>query len=333
MRKIPMTLNRETIVGSIIDRFRRGGKVLIVSHISPDGDSIGSQLALSELARHLGCDPMIVNHDSAYPKYAFLTKHGRVNVYDAKATYPNFDFAVILEAPDLERIGNVHNLLLPECEIINIDHHPGNSLYGNVNFVDESVAAVGILVYELFKAAKVDIDRDIADELFTAILTDTGRFRFGSTNPQAMRVCADLLEKGASTKKVSDALYASYAPNQLRMLGELLANMELHHQGRSCLLLSDRRIRDKYVNGADEMEGLSEYTLFTTGVKIGALLREVEASRTKISLRCHEDFDVAAIAAVYGGGGHRNAAGCTVPLSFIEAKTKILQQIGEALTK
>jgi phosphoesterase RecJ-like protein len=327
-----MTQSRNSIIASILERFRRGGNVLIVSHISPDGDSIGSQLALSELVRKLGCNPTIVNHDTAFPKYAFLTKHGQVNVYSPEETYPKFDFAVILEAPDLDRIGNVRKLLVPGCEILNIDHHPGNTQYGNLNLVDESVAAVGILVYELFQAAGVAIDSDIADELFTAILTDTGRFRFGSTNPQAMRVCAGLLENGASTKKISDALYASYAANQLRMLGELLANMELHHDGKSCLLLSDQRIRAKYVNGADEMEGLSEYTLFTTGVKIGALLREVEAGRTKISLRCHEDFDVAAIAAVHGGGGHRNAAGCTIALPFLEAKSRILEQIGEALT-
>ncbi len=326
-----MTANRNSLINSIIGRMKQGGKVLIVSHISPDGDSIGSQLALYELVRRLGCDPMIINHDSAFPKYAFLGKHTAVNVYDAGTSYPEFDFAVILESPDLDRIGNVHNLLSPASEVINIDHHRGNTMYGTINWVDESVAAVGIMVYELFKTAGVQIDSDVADELFTAILTDTGRFRFGSTNPQAMRVCADLLEQGASTKKISDALYATYESSQLRMLGELLATMELHHNGQSCLLLSDKAIRDKYINGSDELEGLSEYSLYTKGVKIGALLRETEPNRTKVSLRCHEDYDVAAIAAAYGGGGHRNAAGCTVMLPFAQAKERVLAQIRGAL--
>lgn len=328
-----MTLTRAEVVKAIIDRFRRGGKALVVSHISPDGDSIGSQLAIYELLRNLRCEPMIINHDSAYPKYSFLHKHTLVNVFDEKAAYPKFDFAVILEAPDLDRIGNARKLLVDGCEVLNIDHHPGNTMYGNLNLVDESVAAVGILVYELFQAAGVALEKNVAEELFTAILTDTGRFRFGSTNSQAMRVCADLLEHGASTKKISDALYASYADNQLRMLGELLATMEIQNNGQSCLLLADRALREKYRNGADEMEGLSEYSLFTAGVKIGALMREVEPGKTKVSLRCHEDYDVAAIAAVHGGGGHRNAAGCTVALPFVEAKAKILAQIGEALAK
>lgn len=326
-----MTVNRNSLISSIIARMKRGGSVLIVSHISPDGDSIGSQLALCELVSQLGCKPMIVNHDSAFPKYAFLTKHKLVNVFECGQSYPKFDFAVILESPDLDRIGSVHDLLLPGCEVINIDHHRGNTMYGSLNWVDESVAAVGIMVYELFQAAGVAIDEDAADELFTAILTDTGRFRFGSTNPQAMRVCAELLEQGASTKKISDALYASYDENQLRMLGELLAKMELHHDGQSCLLLSNKAIRDKYVNGSDELEGLSEYSLYTKGVKIGALLREIESDRTKVSLRCHEDYDVAAIAAVHGGGGHRNAAGCTVALPFVAAKAHVLEQIRRAL--
>lgn len=326
-----MTATRISLINSIIARMKQGGKVLIVSHISPDGDSIGSQLALYELVKRLSCEPTIVNHDSAFPKYAFLGKHSHVNVYADSNYYPRFDFVVILEAPDLDRIGNVRKLLQPGYEIINIDHHRGNTMYGSINWVDESVAAVGIMVYELFRAADVPIDSDVADELFTAILTDTGRFRFGSTNPEAMRVCADLLEQGASTKKISDALYASYESNQLRMLGELLANMELHHSGQSCLLLSDKVIREKYVNGSDELEGLSEYSLYTKGVKIGALLREVEPTRTKVSLRCHEDYDVAEIAAVHGGGGHRNAAGCTVALPFAEAKQRVLDQIRKAL--
>ena len=247
-----------------------------------------------------------------------------------RRSYPKFDFAVILEAPDIERIGNVQSLM-PGVEVINIDHHRGNSMHGEINWLDESVAAVGIMVYELFLAAQVAIDRDVADELFTAILTDTGRFRFGSTNPQAMRVCADLLEKGASTKKISDALYATYEANQLRMLGELLMNMEIHHDGRSCLLISNRDLREKYGKNPDEMEGLSEFSLYTAGVKIGALLREIEPNRTKVSLRCHEDYDVAAIAAVYGGGGHRNAAGCNINLPFAQAREQIITQIGKAL--
>ena len=329
MRISRMIATRSNQIADIIARFRQGGKVLIISHISPDGDSIGSQLALYELLKKLGCDPMIVNHDSAFPKYAFLSKHHLVNVYDSNKSYPKFDFAVILEAPDIERVGSVRNLL-SGVEVINIDHHRGNTMHGEINWLDESVAAVGIMVYELFLAAQVAIDRDVADELFTAILTDTGRFRFGSTNPQAMRVCADLLEKGASTKKISDALYATFEPNQLRMLGELLATMEIHHGGKSCLLLASKPVREKYGKNPDEMEGLSEYSLYTSGVKIGALLRELEPNRTKVSLRCHDDYDVAAIAAVHGGGGHRNAAGCSINLPFAQAREQILTQIGKA---
>lgn len=325
-----MTATRSNLISTIVERFRRGGNALIVSHLSPDGDSIGSQLALFELLKKLGCNPMIVNHDSAYPKYAFLTKHALVHVYDAKMKYPRFDFAVLLEAPDVERIGDVQKLVA-DVEVINIDHHRGNSMHGSINWLDESVAAVGIMVYELFLEAKIAIDRDVADELFTAILTDTGRFRFGSTNSQAMHVCAELLELGASTKKISDALYATYEATQLRMLGELLANMEIHHGGKSCLLLSNKTLREKHGKNPDEMEGLSEYSLYTAGVKIGALLREIEPARTKVSLRCHEDYDVAAIAAVHGGGGHRNAAGCTINLPFAEAREQILTQIGKAL--
>lgn len=324
-------MNRSSIIAQILDRFRRGGNALIVSHVSPDGDSIGSQLAAYDLLKALGCTPMIVNQDPAFPKYSFLEKHPLVNVHDRSKTYPQFDFALILEAPDLERIGTVRELLNPKCEILNVDHHPGNTNYGHINLVDQSVAAVGILVYEFFAAAGVELNKNNANELFTCILTDTGRFRFGSTNPEAMHISAELIKKGASTKQIADSLYATFGENQLRMLGEMLASMELHHNGQSCLMLADKNLRAKYLNGMDEMEGLSEYTLYTNGVKIGALLREVEVNRTKVSLRCQEQYDVAAIAAVHGGGGHRNAAGCHINLPFAQAKTRLLDQITEAL--
>ncbi len=132
-----MIATRSNQIAGIVERFRQGGNALIVSHMSPDGDSIGSQLALYELLNKLGCNPMIVNHDSAFPKYAFLTKHNLVNVYNAKTTYPKFEFAVILEAPDIDRVGDVRNLLTG-VEVINIDHHRGKGW----DTVASSVAAV-----------------------------------------------------------------------------------------------------------------------------------------------------------------------------------------------
>jgi phosphoesterase RecJ-like protein len=321
----------KTILNEIVDRLRQGGRGLISSHVSPDGDSIGSQLAMYDLCKLCGCEPMIVNHDSPLPRYLFLAKHGLIDVYGADKTYPRFDFAVLLEAPEISRIGDVQKLLHPDCFLINIDHHADNINYGQINYVDASAEAVGMIVYDLFHKAGVPITRDNADELFTAILTDTGRFRFSSTTSAAMRLAGDLLDVGADPKRISDALYACFSEPQLRMIGELVASMEIYHGGRTCFLLSDRRLRDKLAGDVDEVEGLADYTLFTCSVKVGALLRELEPNFTKVSLRSHGEVDVSAVARVYGGGGHRCAAGCNINYPFEQAKKMLLEQIEKAL--
>jgi phosphoesterase RecJ-like protein len=179
----------------------------------------------------------------------------------------------------------------------------------------------------------VKVTRAVAEAVFTCILTDTGRFRFSNTNVEAMRLCGELLELGADPKAISDALYASYSEAQLRMLGELLAGMEIHHDGASCLLIQNQDIRTRYSDGHPEIESLSDYTIYTRGVKIGALLREIDEERTKVSLRCHDPYDVSAIAEKYGGGGHRNAAGCVIDKPLTEARNEIIKLIEDALNE
>ena len=180
----------QKIKNEIVNRLKRVRKVLIAAHISPDGDSIGSQLAVYDLCKSLSLDPMIVNHDKAYPKYSFLNKCKLINTFDESSEYPRFDLAILLEIPELARLGDVQKLLPGDCPIINIDHHQGNALHGELNFVDESYEACGIMILELFEAAGVKLSPDNADELYTAILTDTGRFRFANTTPRALRTAA-----------------------------------------------------------------------------------------------------------------------------------------------
>lgn len=305
--------------------------MLISAHSSPDGDSIGSQLAVYDLCVKCGCEAMIVNHDPAVPKYAFLSRHQLINVYTPDSNYPDFDLAVLLEAPVVDRIGDVQSLLPDGCFVINIDHHHDNTDHGSLNYVDESAAATGVMIYELFEEAEISLTKDNADELFTAILTDTGRFRFSNTTPSAMRICARLLELGASPQRISNALYACYLERQLRVMGELLMSMEIHHKGRTCVLASHRDLRERYPEDSDEIEGLADYTLFSCGVRVGVLLREIGDKKIKVSLRSSDDVDVAAVARLHGGGGHRNAAGCYIHQTLSEAKELLLREIQEVL--
>lgn len=325
-----MTTSKE-IRGEIIKRIRRGGKVLIAAHVNPDGDSIGSQLALYDLCHHLGAEPTIVSHDQVSARYRFLKKYDLLETYQKEKTYQDFDFTIVLEATELDRIGKVQELLKPDMEIINIDHHPGNPAYGSINLIDESAAAAGVMIYRLFQDAGVDISRDNADELFTAIVTDTGRFCFPNSNAEALEVSARLIEAGATPKSLCEQLYTQYSEDQVRLLGELISHMELHHDGKTCLLVCSREICSKYAPDASEMDGLVNYSLYTAGVQVGVLLREIEEKVTKVSLRSSDKIDVGALARRYNGGGHVNAAGCNIHLPLTGAHAELLKSIGEML--
>ncbi len=325
-----MTTNKE-IRGEIIKRIRRGGKVLIASHVNPDGDSIGSQLALYDLCRHLGADPTIVSHDQVPVKYRFFNKYDLLETYQKDRTYPDFDFAIVIEGTELDRIGTVQKLLKPDMEIINVDHHPGNPAYGSINLIDESAAAAGVMIYRLFQDAGVNISSDNANELFTAIITDTGRFCFPNSNAEAMEISARLIEAGATPKSLCEQLYTQYSEDQVRLLGELISHMELHHDGKTCFLVCSKAICSKYAPDASEMDGLVNYSLYTAGVQVGVLLREIEEKVTKVSLRSSDKVDVGALARRYNGGGHVNAAGCNIRLPLPEAHAELLKSIEELL--
>ena len=317
------------IEDQIIASLKHGGRILIAAHQNPDGDSVGSQLAIYDLCKALGAEPLIVSHDALDQRYRFLPKAELVQTFDDRQDYGKFNQAVILEGTDLTRIGDVQSLLGNETRIINIDHHSGNSHYADLNWVEENTPAVGLMVYRLFKRAGVDLSKDNLSELYLAIFTDTGRFSFSNTNAEALVIAAKLVAGGAEPKKIADALYSTYPESQVRLLGSLLSDMELHHDGRTCLMVCDRKLLDKYGMEAAEMEGLVNYSLYPAGVEIGILLRELESNSTKVSLRSQSTFDVAELARRFSGGGHSTASGCHIPQPLAEAKKTLLLLIEE----
>lgn len=320
-----------TIERQIIEAIKAANQVLITSHVSPDGDSIGSQLAAYDLCQALGVKARIINQDRISPRYAFLEKYDLIELYQAEAEYPHFDLALLLECTELPRAGTVTKLIADDTSIMNIDHHPGNPGYGYLNLVDEGTAAAAIMIYDLFREAEVELSPENANELFVAILTDTGRFGFSNTDARSLSVCSHLIELGAQPRLISNAVYAGYPEAQIRLMGELTSRMEIHHDGRTCFLVCDKTLHEKYGDEAAEMEGLVNYAIYTEGVVIGALLRELEKNLTKVSLRSHEDYDVAALARTYGGGGHTNAAGCHLKLPLAAAKENLLNKIKSVL--
>ncbi len=305
-------------------------RILVVSHIDPDGDAIGTQLAFASYLRSLGKEVFPVRESEVPAKYRFL--HGIDSITDVNSYDKDFSVAtaLILECPNVTRIGQAIRFLTPDAKIVNIDHHQDNEGFGNVNWVDTRASSVGEMAFEYFSQVGYRISTETAEQLYTAILTDTGRFRYSSTSSRTMAVAGRLVEAGANPQKICDNVYYNMWPSTMKLIGKVLNSIEFFDKGSICLLTLTRQMLDQCGAEDSESEGIVDFTLFTKGVLVGALLKGGNPGRTKVSLRSRDDIDVAALASRFGGGGHPNASGCFIPLPLPEAKKELIKLLREA---
>lgn len=322
---------RDSILRQIEGMLGSARRVLIVSHIDPDGDALGSQIAFGEYVRHLGKEALMVK-DSVIPeKYSFLSgSDDIVDVSDLPAD-TTVDTALVLECPSIDRVGGAQKFLTSDVNIINIDHHPDAQEFGAVNWVETSASSVGEMTYEFFDHVGFDISPKVAEALYTAILTDTGRFRYPSTSPRTMCVAAELVARGARPQDIVDHVYYNMRVSTVRLIGKVLNKVEFYHDNRICLLTLTRDMLDN--SGADivEAEGMVDYTMVSRTARAGALLKEMDNGSTKVSLRSRDGIDVSSLAARFNGGGHVNAAGCVIDLPLAEAREKLVGLLKEAV--
>lgn len=302
--------------------------ILITSHIDPDGDSLGSILALYNYIGSLNKKVVILIEGDIPEKYRALP--GVKDITNIKNYKKNgkFDLAIVLECPNIKRSGSVKQFLNNDVKIINIDHHPDNEHYGDVEYINDGAAAVGEILTEYFMDIDFNIDSDTASVLYAAIMTDTGRFRFSSTTRRTMEIAGVLIEKGANPRKICDEIYLSLSEEVLKLAGYVLSNMELFENGQICLVALDES-RLKNQNGPVDTEGMAEFTLYGKDVRVGGFLREINNSCTKVSLRSRESINVSELAHKYGGGGHVNASGYVVDLSINDARERLLKELRE----
>lgn len=305
-------------------------QVLVASHIDPDGDALGTQLAMGEYLADCGKN-VYMTRDSEIPyKYRFLAGIQRIQPTSELQLTGPFDAAVILECPTPERIGGAAALLTSAVPVINIDHHRDNRHFGTVNWINPQASAVGEMVYEYFTAVGYAVSAASAEQLYTAILTDTGRFRYQSTSPRTLQIAAELVAAGADPRRICDQVYFCVRPSTMRLLGMVLNTIAFVDQGKFCLLTMTKEMLHQSGASEAETDGFVDYTLLGEGVRAGAFLKEIDDNKTKVSLRSNDGIDVGALAATLGGGGHANAAGCSVPLPVHQARDRIIQLLREA---
>jgi phosphoesterase RecJ-like protein len=305
---------------------RDGGRALMLGHVHPDADVLGTLLALGLALEGRGWS---VGYGGPHPAPAllgFLPGVGRYRRLTAVET--GLDVAVLTDCPDpLRTEGLIDQARRAAAVIVNIDHHPDNRRYGDVNWIEPAAAATGEMVYRLLVALGRPITPAIATNLFTAIHTDTGSFRYSNVTPTTFRIAGELVAAGASPALVSERLYEQRAGDSLRWLGEALARTRVSEDGRlAWLALPAGAVPDSFV----ESEELVNYPRSIGSVRVACFLRQ-RGQQVKVSLRGKGDVDVNRIAARFGGGGHANAAGCTLTASLDEATREVLAAVRAAV--
>jgi phosphoesterase RecJ-like protein len=315
----------------LLQALRNGQRFVLTGHRRPDGDSLGSALGLARVLRQLGKGAQVWNRDPMPPVYAALAGSDRIHLGETppKGFPEAFDYAISLECPTLDRTGLAEHLkVLP---VLNLDHHLGNELYGEVNWIDTGAPALGEMIYRLADLLGVDLDALTATALYTAVMTDTGGFRFGNATARAFEVAALLVRHGARPEQVSQWIYESQSEATLRLLGEMLGSLQLHHDGRIATVCLLDGMFERAGATATDAEDLVDYPRSIAGVDAVALLRQQGPRSFKGSLRSRGEVDVESIARSYGGGGHKNAAGFETTEDVEALTAALVERLQQAL--
>lgn len=314
----------------IVEVIRENESFFITSHIRPDGDSIGSQLALKRILEKLGKEVTIANHDPAPKTYDFLS--GRESIKQELPKNREFDVAFVLDSPELSRLGSTKETIKKAKVIINIDHHLGNKKFGKYNYVNTKASAVGEEIYELTKVIGFKIDREIALCLYVGILTDTGSFRQSNTTSRSHEIVADLMKIGdLKPAQITHQVYETQLPSAIKLLSMTLDTLKRSEDGRiAWMTIADEMFKETGTTKA-ETENFINYVRSVKGSEVAILFTELAKDEVKVSFRSKSIADVNSIAKTFGGGGHLRASACTIKGDLEEVKEKVLAEVEKQL--
>jgi phosphoesterase RecJ-like protein len=317
---------RPAVVDEICDAILSRRRFLLTSHARPDGDSIGSQLAMAYALDALGREVRIVNADPAPDHYREFPGLDRIEIgphSDADA-----DALIVMECSDLSRTGVTG---LDRHFIINIDHHAGNKMYGAVNWFDESAAACSEMVFDVIRALGVPLTREIATHIYLAILTDTGSFHHSNITPRTFDICRQAVEAGVNPAAMARRVFDSNSFGKLKLIGALLDSMELIDDGRLAVLQMDDSMLQLCGCTHNDTEGVINLPLTAREIQAVVFFKIGANGEVRVSMRSKYDVDVRMVASGYGGGGHKNAAGFTVNGRLDDVRPEIVARLVAAI--
>ncbi len=296
------------VPNEILSTLRAAKRVLVASHIYPDGDALGSQLALGECLETLGKEVFFYSEEKVGHLYDFLP--GCEKLRHSLPDISGFDCVVSLDCAEAQRLGKGAEQLLTAKRLIMIDHHAGHKLFGDLQWVDPDRASTGEMVYDLMVPLGVEIPYDAAYCLYAAMVSDTGSFMYSSTTSDTFRVAAELVNRGVKPSDVAGRLFDNFTINRLRLLKLVLDSLEVHADGRIALITVTPEMFSETGTVAADTESFVNYPRSLASARVAAFIKETRNNVISVSLRSKgDDCDVAAVAAEFGGGGHRNAAG------------------------
>lgn len=306
----------------VCDALCGGTRFIVTSHVRPDGDAIGSSVALAlalqamgKLARVVLCDAV----PDPYPEFPRTS-----DILTASSVPDDGSTVVVLECGDAERTGLSG---LDRHHVINIDHHPGNTGYGDVQWFDGTAAACAEMIFEIIRDLGVTVTADMAMHLHMAIVTDTGSFRYPGVSPRTFDICARLMEAGADPVAVARLLYDGNTLGRVRIQAAVLSTLEVHHDGTVATLAVAPDTIAAAGATPEDTDGLINIPLSVRHIHAVAFFKSGDPGQIRVSLRSKGTLDVGRIARDFGGGGHRNASGCTLEGSYDDVRARILARL------
>ena len=316
------------MLSQVVELIESKRRFAITSHIRPDGDSLGSSLGLYWLLRALEKDVEVIMRDPVPHAYQKLPGSGCVRV--TPSVDRPYDAVFVIECSDITRPGLID---LEKQFVVNIDHHSTTALFGTINWIDSTASAVGEMIYNLCKATGVRVTRELAECVYTALITDTGSFHYSNTTERTFKVASELVRAGVKPAKISEAVFSSYQWSKIELLSAVLSTVRRDCSGRVAWMRQTIEMQERAQASEEDGDGFVNYPLTVGEVEAVVLLKECAPGVYRTSLRSKGDINVARIAEKFGGGGHRNAAGCTLTGDWNEAEHTIVELLCEAVER
>lgn len=319
----------------IIQEIHKRERFLVTTHVNPEGDAIGSALAMGLALRAFGKKVSLILRDPIPTRLRFLPEsHLFQKVSDFGTELPAFDAMIVVDCGDLERVGFVKPDRPPAPVIINVDHHVSNVGFGQINWILPDATASGVLVFQIIQALGIPMNAAMATALYTTLVTETGAFRYSNTTPETFHLAGDLTRWGADPCRIAEEIYSANSVGRLKLLARLLNSMGINAEGTAAWLLVPESLYEETQSTAEDTEDFINFPRSLTGVEVAFLLRETpEPGIVKASMRSNGRVDVSRLAMQFGGGGHKKAAGFSMKGNLEEVRVAALKAVEAAISE